>query len=192
MTYIYFMKNKSEALQCFKVDEAKVENLQNRKIKHLRTDNGKEFCNREFAKFLENEGIIHQRTNPYTPQAECRDVVIIEKVPEPQNIVVVEEINNMRSSNLKEERTDSVGEVTLSEDSYLSMDSDPNASTYVPVPSDSVDTTYVSSDAEDSGDVVRTDANAERPKRILGILREQAANAQSLHLHLPRMHYHLQ
>lgn len=48
MTYIYFMKQKSEAFQYFQDYKAKVENQSNRKIKTLRSDNGKEFCSRSF------------------------------------------------------------------------------------------------------------------------------------------------
>ena len=68
MTFIYFLKNKSEALTCFKEFKAKVENQMNKKIKVLRSDNGREFCNTEFDGFFKKEGINHQRTNPYTPQ----------------------------------------------------------------------------------------------------------------------------
>lgn len=39
-----------------------------KKIKILRTDNGSEYCNADFKKFLKIEGILHQTTAPYTPQ----------------------------------------------------------------------------------------------------------------------------
>lgn len=68
MTHIYFMKNKSEAFQCFRNYTAKVENLHNRKIKALRSDNGSEFCSNEFQNFLKQKGIVHQKSNPYTPE----------------------------------------------------------------------------------------------------------------------------
>ncbi|CAH2109023.1 unnamed protein product [Euphydryas editha] len=68
MTYIYFIKSKSEALSCFKRYKALVKNQLNKKIKILRSDNGKEFCNKEFNDYLRNAGIIHQRSNPYTPE----------------------------------------------------------------------------------------------------------------------------
>ena len=68
MTYIYFMKNKSEAFRHFKDYKAKVENLLGKKIKILRSDNGGEFCNNEFDVFLRTAGIIHQKSNPYTPE----------------------------------------------------------------------------------------------------------------------------
>lgn len=83
MTHIYFMKNKSEAFQCFKDYTAKVENLLDRKIKVLRSDNGCEFCSSEFENFLKQKGIIHQKSNPYTPQqnglSERMNRTIVEK-----------------------------------------------------------------------------------------------------------------
>lgn len=68
MTHVYFLKNKSEAFQRFREYKAKVENLLNKKIKILRSDDGLEFCNKEFDNYLKQMGIIHQETNPYTPQ----------------------------------------------------------------------------------------------------------------------------
>ena len=45
-----------------------VENQQDRKIKIFRTDNGLEFCSTEFENYLKEAGIIHQKTNAYTPE----------------------------------------------------------------------------------------------------------------------------
>lgn len=68
MTYIYFLKSKDEALKCFQQYKAEVENQLNSSIKILRSDNGKEFCNSKFDEFLMSHGIIHHKTNPYTPE----------------------------------------------------------------------------------------------------------------------------
>lgn len=68
MTYIYFLKTKDEALTCFQQYKAEVENQLNRSIKILRSDNGKEFCNKRFNDFLKSHGIVHHKTNPYTPE----------------------------------------------------------------------------------------------------------------------------
>jgi hypothetical protein len=68
MTHVYFIKTKDEALKCFIEFKAKVENCTSNKIKILRSDNGKEFCNREFDSFLKKNGIVHQKSNPYTPE----------------------------------------------------------------------------------------------------------------------------
>ncbi|GBP31090.1 Retrovirus-related Pol polyprotein from transposon TNT 1-94 [Eumeta japonica] len=45
----------------------KVENELNHKMKPIHTDNGKEYCNYNFEKFLANHSTIHQ-TSLYTPQ----------------------------------------------------------------------------------------------------------------------------
>lgn len=68
MTYIYFLKTKDEALKCFQQYKAEVENQLNSSIKILRSDNGKEFCNNRFNDFLMSHGIVHHKTNPYTPE----------------------------------------------------------------------------------------------------------------------------
>lgn len=59
MTFIYFLKTKGEALSYFKEFKSAVENTQNRKIKILRTDNGCEYCSKDFEGFLKNAGIVH-------------------------------------------------------------------------------------------------------------------------------------
>ena len=45
-----------------------VENQVGKKIKVLRTDNGLEFCSKEFDNFCKKEGILRHHTVPYTPQ----------------------------------------------------------------------------------------------------------------------------
>lgn len=68
MTYIYFLKTKDEALKCFQQYKAEVENQLNCSIKILRSDNGTEFCNSAFENYLVSHGIVHHKTNPYTPE----------------------------------------------------------------------------------------------------------------------------
>lgn len=68
MTCIYFLKNKNEAFKFFQQYKAMAENQTGKKIKFLRSDNGLEFCNKEFDEYLNGNGIIHQKTNPYTPE----------------------------------------------------------------------------------------------------------------------------
>lgn len=46
------MKNINEALEKFKEYEFYIENLLERKIKFIQTDNGAEFLSQEFTKFL--------------------------------------------------------------------------------------------------------------------------------------------
>ena len=57
MTWVSFLKEKSEALDKFKVFKALVENEIDLKIKCLRFDNGREFTSNEFMSFCELHGI---------------------------------------------------------------------------------------------------------------------------------------
>ena len=50
-TWVYFLRQKSKVFSKFKEFKALVENQTNKKIKVLRTDNGGEFCSREFEQF---------------------------------------------------------------------------------------------------------------------------------------------
>lgn len=68
MSFVYFMKEKSEVLKYFKEFQTMTEKQKGKKIKILRTDNGGEFCSLEFEKYLKERGIVHQKTNPYTPE----------------------------------------------------------------------------------------------------------------------------
>lgn len=60
-----------------------IETQTERRIKMVRSDNGTEFCNNSFNKLLRSSGILHQTTNPYTPEqngvAERRNRDIKEK-----------------------------------------------------------------------------------------------------------------
>lgn len=68
MVHVYFMKDKLNVLEVFTDFQKRVENNLGRKIQILRTDNGLEYCNSKFDKYLANCGITHQTTAPYTPQ----------------------------------------------------------------------------------------------------------------------------
>lgn len=66
--FVYFIKSKSEVFEKFKEYKNRVENELNCKIKTLRSDNGKEYINQHFSNYLKNCGILHQTSNPYTPE----------------------------------------------------------------------------------------------------------------------------
>ena len=68
MTWVYFLKEKSEAVEKFKAFKTYVENETDLKIKCLRSDNGGEFNSKEFNKFCEDHGIKRQYSAPRTPQ----------------------------------------------------------------------------------------------------------------------------
>lgn len=65
---VYPLKRKNEVFECFKKYQTRNERFLNRKILNIRTDNGMEFCHNEFKKYLEDQGIVAERTNDYTPQ----------------------------------------------------------------------------------------------------------------------------
>jgi hypothetical protein len=67
--YIYLVKTKYGALNCFKIYKVEVENQLEKKIKRLRSDRGGEYVSHEFADFCAEHGIIHEVTPPYSPQS---------------------------------------------------------------------------------------------------------------------------
>nr|GEV27769.1 retrotransposon protein, putative, Ty1-copia subclass [Tanacetum cinerariifolium] len=67
-TYVYLLKLKDHAFETFKIFKAKVENQRGKKIQILRSDRGGEYFSTKFSSYCESQGLIHQRTTPYTPQ----------------------------------------------------------------------------------------------------------------------------
>ena len=68
MTWVIMMKEKGEAFHKFKQWKTLVENQTGKKIKRLRTDNGLEFCSKEFNEFCKDNGIARHHTVRNTPQ----------------------------------------------------------------------------------------------------------------------------
>jgi transposase InsO family protein len=68
MTAVYFLKNKSEAFENFKIYKEMVENEMDSRIKCLRLDNGGEFSSKEFMNYCNNHGIKRQFSIARTPQ----------------------------------------------------------------------------------------------------------------------------
>jgi hypothetical protein len=83
-TWIYLLKSKDEVLSKFKEFKALIENLSERKIKILRSDNGGEYTSKEFVNFCRDVGIKRELTTPYNPQqngvAERKNKTIMEAV----------------------------------------------------------------------------------------------------------------
>ena len=67
-TWIYFLRKKSEVFDRFKEFKVLVENQIEKRIKVLRTDNGREFCRNQFEESCKKCGIARHKTTPYTPQ----------------------------------------------------------------------------------------------------------------------------
>jgi len=67
MTWIYMMKNKNEVIRCFQDFHKMVSTQFGKKVHILRSDNGTEYINKEFAVYLSEQGMLHQNTCPGTP-----------------------------------------------------------------------------------------------------------------------------
>ena len=82
MTWVYFLKNKSEVYEKFVLFYKLIQTQFQTQIKVLRSDNGREFVNREMSNFFKDKGLVHQTSCPYTPEqngvAERKNRIILE------------------------------------------------------------------------------------------------------------------
>lgn len=82
--FLFPMKHKNEVFDIFVTFKNFVETQTGRTIKTLRTDNGTEYCNKQFQSLAAKHGFLHQRTVPHTPEqngvAERMNRTIVEKV----------------------------------------------------------------------------------------------------------------
>lgn len=69
---VYFIKHKADVLDKFKEYINMVENKFQRRVKFLRVDNGKEYCNESMFKYLHVKGINLETTAPFTPEQNGR------------------------------------------------------------------------------------------------------------------------
>jgi transposase InsO family protein len=67
-TWVYVLKSKDEVFNKFKEFKALIENLSERKIKILRSNNGEEYTSKEFVNFYRDVGIKREITTPYNPR----------------------------------------------------------------------------------------------------------------------------
>lgn len=65
---VYFIKSQADVFKTFQTYKAAAENHTGKKIKTLQSDNGTEYCNGDFDKYLEGQGIQRRLTAPYTPE----------------------------------------------------------------------------------------------------------------------------
>jgi len=67
-TWTYLLPSKHHVFTTFQTFHKSVENQYQVTVKTIRTDNGTEFINSSFATYLQNHGITHKTSCPYTPQ----------------------------------------------------------------------------------------------------------------------------
>ena len=67
-TFIYFLKNESDAFNMFKVFVTEVENKFNKKIKRLRSDKETKYNYFAFTELYNSKGIIHEKIASYSPE----------------------------------------------------------------------------------------------------------------------------
>ena len=66
--WVFFLKEKSEAFQHFKIVKTQAESESGEKLKCFRTDRGGEFNSEEFGYYCDKNGIKRHLTAPYSPQ----------------------------------------------------------------------------------------------------------------------------
>ena len=83
-TWLYLLKTQDKVFNKFQEFKAEIENLMNKKIKMLRTDNGGEYTSKEFVAFYKSAGIRREMTVHHNPQqngvAERKNISIEETV----------------------------------------------------------------------------------------------------------------
>jgi transposase InsO family protein len=67
-TWVFFLQAKSETQGTLKRCLRRAQNAFELKVKKIRSDNGFEFKNLQVEEYLEEEGIKHEFSAPYTPQ----------------------------------------------------------------------------------------------------------------------------
>jgi hypothetical protein len=67
-TWVFFLQEKSQTQETLKGFLRQAQNEFGLRIKKIRSDNGTEFKNSQIEGFLEEEGIKHEFSSPYTPQ----------------------------------------------------------------------------------------------------------------------------
>jgi transposase InsO family protein len=67
-TWVFFLQDKSETQEVLKKFLRRAQNEFDVKVKRIRSDNDTEFKNTQVKDFLDEEGIKHEFSAPYTPQ----------------------------------------------------------------------------------------------------------------------------
>ena len=66
--WVYFLRRKDEVFSRFLEWKAMIEKASDRKLKVLRSDNGRKYISNRFKEYLKSEGVTHELTVPKTPQ----------------------------------------------------------------------------------------------------------------------------
>ena len=74
-TCVLFLHDKSEVQGVFKKFARRAQNEFESKIKKVRSDNGTEFKNTNIEEFIDEEGIKHEFSAPYSPQRKNRTLI---------------------------------------------------------------------------------------------------------------------
>jgi transposase InsO family protein len=69
ITWVYFLKEKDEAFEKFKIFKALKETQTGKRLKPVRSDRGGEFMSRDFKEFCDEHGIKREYTIPDLPQS---------------------------------------------------------------------------------------------------------------------------
>jgi transposase InsO family protein len=77
------LKTKDEVFSKFMEFKALIENLSERKIKTLRSDNRGEYTSKEFGNFYKDVGIKRELTTPYNPQQNGVAEPVLPEAPPP-------------------------------------------------------------------------------------------------------------
>ncbi|KAJ0533211.1 putative RNA-directed DNA polymerase [Helianthus annuus] len=81
-SWVSFLKTIDETFDSLMALFKRIENLYQRRIKRIRSDNGTEFKNSKMEEFCDERGILHEFSAPYTPQqngvAERKNRTLIE------------------------------------------------------------------------------------------------------------------
>jgi transposase InsO family protein len=67
-TWVFFLHDKSETQEVLKKFLKRAQNEYDAKVRKIRSDNGSEFKNTQVEDYLDQEGIKHEFSAPYTPQ----------------------------------------------------------------------------------------------------------------------------
>jgi transposase InsO family protein len=67
-TWVFFLQDKGETQEVLKKFLRRTQNEFDTKVKKIRSDNSTEFKNTQVEDFLDEEGINHEFSTPYTPQ----------------------------------------------------------------------------------------------------------------------------